>query len=324
MGSLLERLAAEHDLSPLSVVESRTKSSHVVLIADESYVFKFAVPEPLWPSVETEALALEVAAKVPGVGARLIGVGHVPELEGMPYLISGFIQGTPIGDSWGRMPKAQRLALSRELGVLVAGLHCVTPSRDVRSQFPGLKTVLSAARSIRRAKLWAERPTRRQRYSASALARLVAGIEALAPEAEEFFQSLRCETLCHNDLWEEHIRLGPGGQVAGIIDFGDADLAPPEYELLKLHTRVFRGCGECLAEFLSAYAQAGGPKLDLGVCRNIAVLHRFPEYSVYAAALQALGSSATLDEVLDRIWCSFDLPHLQRPIAGHNDIRSGA
>ncbi|MEQ4204855.1 phosphotransferase [Actinopolymorpha sp. B9G3] len=79
--------------------------------------------------------------------------------------------------------------------------------------------------------------------------------------------------LVHADLTEDHLFVD-GGQLVGIIDWGDAFVTDPYYELPALHLGAFGGDKRLLGAFLAGY----GWPVDDAFCRramSMALMHRF-------------------------------------------------
>lgn len=125
----------------------------------------------------------------------------------------------------------------------------------------------------------------RHRAWASLPARLIGQIE-------DFLADPSPPCLIHADLTEDHLYVDETGLV-GVIDWGDAIVTDPHYELVALHLGAFRGDKALLGSFLDGY----GWSVDSAFPRramSLALLHQF---DVFADIRSVLGGEHPLDEI---------------------------
>ncbi len=148
-----------------------------------------------------------------------------------PYLVQQRIGGT----AWrtARFTDAQAANVSEDLGRALAELHRLSPPRGTRFDPGWIQRVRDAAN---------ERLRHAGRLPEHLLNQVSAYLEDALPAA----------VLVHADLTADHVFVD-GGQLSGIIDWGDAMLADPYYELIALYFYCFDLNRDLLRTFLYAY-----------------------------------------------------------------------
>jgi hypothetical protein len=146
---------------------------------------------------------------------------HLP-----PYLIMSEIAGSTVQDSWATLTRAEQLAIAREIGTITAAIHCL-PQEDlveVERQFGGRREYTQLMQAERIAQIEAtERLSTRQRDVL---------LHYLVGEAQEFLDEPAKVT--HSDFSHAHIYLARESErvkVAGLIDWAEAMLGPPEWDI---------------------------------------------------------------------------------------------
>ena len=237
-------------------------------------------------SFRAERAALAAVAGVPGVAApRLLAEGWLQEGADpfWPYLVMTRMRGVPWGQA--NLRPASRLRVAAELGEQARLLWSSRPD-DVPAlePMPVPALVEAAGRS-------------------SLPARLIAGIGG-------FLAGLGpCgTTFVHGDLMHRHVFVG-GGHLAGIIDWGDAALADPHYELAKLHLDLFDGDKALLRAFLEASGWQVGSDfaqkaLALALHRQAQGLMQHPTMDVFHKLPRLLSpkGALTLHELASRLF----------------------
>lgn len=147
-----------------------------------------------------------------------------------PYLISSRIDGV----SWrnAALTSIQRTEIATDLARQIKRVHALPPSgAATAADWAGVAIDEAAHRSSLPAHLAAQ---------AGAFVDLHAGAEA----GDRVF--------VHGDLCRTHVFIA-AGRLRGIIDWGDAMLADPHYELVQLHRDLFASDKALLRAFLTAY-----------------------------------------------------------------------
>ena len=232
-------------------------------------------------SFRAERAALAAVAGVPGVAAPgLLAEGWLQEgaEPSWPYLVMTRMPGV----SWGQadLPPARQLRVAAELGEQARLLWSVQPD-DVPAlgTMPVPALVEAAERGSLPAPLIAQ------------IGGFMAGLGSLGT------------TLVHGDLMHRHVFVA-GGHLAGIIDWGDAALADPHYELAKLHLDLFDGDKALLRAFLEASGWQAGPDfaqkaLALALHRQAQGLMQHPTMDVFHKLPHLLppNGATTLDQL---------------------------
>ena len=180
-------------------------------------------------SFRAERAALAAVAGIPGVAAPgLLAEGWLREGAdaSWPYLVMTRMRGVP----WGQadLSPARKLRVAAELGEQVRLLWSLRPD-DVPALEPMPVPALVEA---------AERSS----LPACLIAQIGGFLAGLGPFGTAFV---------HSDLMHRHVFVA-GGHLAGIIDWGDAALADPHYDLAELHLDLFDGNKALLGAFLEA------------------------------------------------------------------------
>ncbi|MEO8674239.1 MAG: aminoglycoside phosphotransferase family protein [Casimicrobiaceae bacterium] len=228
-----------------------------------------------------ERAALHLVASDPRIVApKLLAAGTLfAEAEApWPYLVMTRVTGVA---SWrAELSAERRLSLAAELGRQVRLVHALRPSIDLsRAAEPAANATAAAAHS--------SLPPHLIGQIADYLARL-------GPFDRVFV---------HGDLVASHVFVD-NGRLSGIIDWGDATVTDPHYELIQLYRDMF-GCDKALFRaFLAASDWPVGkdfPHRTLGLAlhRQAVGLAQHHTMDVFEpiAALLPLEDFSTLDEL---------------------------
>jgi len=146
---------------------------------------------------------------------------HLP-----PYLIMTEIAGATVEDSWETLTRAEQLAIAGEIGTITAAIHRL-PQEDlaeVEQQFGGRREYAQLMQAERIAQIEAsKRLSTRQREAV---------LHYLVGEAQHFLDEPPKVT--HSDFSHAHIYLvreTDTVKVAGLIDWAEAMLGPPEWDI---------------------------------------------------------------------------------------------
>ena len=219
-----------------------------------------------------ELLAGHLEIPAPG----LVGAGQLWEDEPhWPYLITERLAGTPIRDM--DLPEESGLEIAAQLGTAISHLHRLEPPTAVAAR--DLLPRLRATAATRAASFGLPQP-------------LVAQVPSFLAD------SLEPDTLVHADLTADHVFIRDGGLEA-IIDWGDALVADPYYELVA----AWNGLGQNerrLDAFLAAYGWERGDDFPKRLLQAILefqfnALGGLPE-------LVDLDSVSSLDELAIRLF----------------------
>jgi hygromycin-B 7''-O-kinase len=167
---------------------------------------------------------------------------------GLPYLVMTEVAGATAEDIWDELSRSDQLALSREFGAMAAAIHRL-PQDDlaaVEQQAGGKEVHINAYRAEWEAEIErTEALTSRQRDEL---------LRFLLEEAPQHLDGP--PVLAHFDMAHNHIYMtqdSSGWGVAGIIDWAEAVIGPPEWDITYLWFWTFTRDREAMRDCLAAY-----------------------------------------------------------------------
>lgn len=188
---------------------------------------------PFWRAdaiAERQALQTISGLPVPEV----LGVG---DLEGWPYLVLRVIPGRPARELWRDLGMPDRLAVIRDLGDFMRGLH-------EQPTIPELATDWNAFLEQRRQRC-AEHHRVDEPFRSW-----------VAQRVDSFVEPPFDPVLLNADLTEDHLLLVERAgrwRLSGVIDFGDAKLGHPHYEFIAPFAFLTLGVPQLSHALLGAY-----------------------------------------------------------------------
>lgn len=105
----------------------------------------------------------------------------------------------------------------------------------------------------------------------------------------------RC--LVHGDLTEDHLFV-TGDTLLGIIDWGDAMVTDPFYELGALHLGAFAGDRRLLGRFLTGY----GWRLEEGFADHALQVALMHEFDLFPSIADAAATARSLTILAEKVW----------------------
>ena len=224
-------------------------SNNAVFLLDGSYVVKLYAPDQR-ASWRVEEAALQRLAANPTLPVPpLVAVGELAGVIACPYLVMGMVPGRPLDALRGQFSAAERIDIAAQLGALIARFH----RADV-SFCPQLESAQGGWRSLYR---------RRLRQLVEELDQTAALPAGLAAELRAFCRSREVaayleapRVLVHGDLTCYHVyaeKRADGWRVSGLIDLGNALVAPPEYDWIDLWLQTFERDVQQARAFFQAY-----------------------------------------------------------------------
>ena len=283
----VQRVLARHGLDttgPLSVGQGGTFPT---LISGDA-VIKFFGRLPLWESAHrAESAANRCIAGDPRILApRVLAQGRLfDDTEATwPYLVTERVPGANWEDA--SLSFEDKLSIAAELGRQVGFIQAREADTHVaRNDFwPAPDLTEAACRTVLPSHLTEQ------------VDRFVAGVDEGDP------------ALVHGDLMFRHVFVD-GGRLTGIVDWGDAMVADPHYELAQLQLNLFDGDKRLLRALLhasdwpvartfarQALAQAFHRQaVGLAQHGRTDVFHKLP-------AMLPLGEIGTLEELADLVF----------------------
>ena len=247
---------------------------------------------PFWATIaDREAQCLN-HLQTSGVPVpRLLGCG---EQDGWHYVIQERSPGRNLEDLWPTLLPAERVDVARKMGEILAMLHRV-PTGGLR---PG--GVVWSQLVQARINGWMGRKDV-QRLPAALRDSGVPYIETYgfsAPSGEE--------TVLHGDLAPENClaSVGEGGRVRveAIIDFGNAMLGPPRFDLTAPSVVMGKGDPTLVQALLDGY---GAPPLTVSVRRGLmayTLIHPMGDVADCLEIIPGLADATSWDVVAEAFW----------------------
>jgi hygromycin-B 7''-O-kinase len=208
-----EQIAKRHNLAR-SELDCFTEGTHLVWGTSRHVIKLFA---PLW--AEDEVVEVEMLRRLTGTGVRAPQLEAVGEFGGWTYVVIERLPGRSIGSVWEQTTEAEKVALARQMGELIASLHQVsTASWPIAERPPMTVDTLVAERLAH-----VEQDQRDRGADDDLASQLRVWLDGMAevPNAKP--------VLLHADLTGDHF-LVQDGRITGIIDFADAFVGPWTYE----------------------------------------------------------------------------------------------
>lgn len=194
-----------------------------------------------------------------------------------PYLIMLEIPGSTAENVWVDLSRFDQLAIARELGEITAAIHCL-PQQDlavVEQQFGGWREHVEAEQARQFPHIEATENISLQRRNDM--------IRFMKVEAQELLNSSLKVTHC--ELAHNHIYLSQDmgtWKVTGLIDWADAMLGPPEWDVAFLWFWTFSRDREAMRVCLQTlYADNPPPERFARRCLA-AILHTHSMPSLWA------------------------------------------
>ncbi len=250
----VETVCVRHRLTRCQHIQAGLPGTFPVFLLDDRYVVKFF--GDLFhgcQSFKTELDCYALLGTPPQLPTPTL-LGHGYLFPGSvawrwPYLISTVITGTSLGAVKERVSYEDKAELVETLGALVHHLHAI-PVKDTGFLAPTWERFLHFLHERRVAcmddhRRWGAMPER-----------LMNQIEGYLPPIETLVDELVCPQLLHCDLNEDHVLgdfTGNHWRSTGIIDFGDAMVGDPIYELVALHIGLAHCDKRLLRIFLDCY-----------------------------------------------------------------------
>jgi hygromycin-B 7''-O-kinase len=268
--------------------------SHIVYFVGQSFVVKLFVPLFAQDFTAEKLVARHLAGKISLEIPEIVAEGQV---AGWNYLVMTRISGTPLQFFWDDLLPDERRAIAVDVGRLIAFLRSV-PISGLESLGGDWSQFLAA--------------------QVAALAAHHLPIPELDWNPEQdfatFFDSLEGilgqpfqTVLLLADITREHVFIDycdRKRQVIGYLDFGDAMLGHPDYEMVAPGLEIAGGDPELLRSLLIA---AGYPEntLDQSLSRRLmayTLIHRYVDLAAVISMVPQARNAANLDELASLVW----------------------
>ena len=293
---LIGRILRKHGLRGGPIRPGRP-GCHAVFLVGPDLVVKLLAPYDFGPSrpggqgdYATELWVHELLARNSAIPA--------PELRahgyegGWPYLVTTRVRGRPIAEALHELSAAELRPLVAQVGRLMRAIY----------ELPVAESPMDWTSFMsRRIGQCAER----QRSLGSLPEPLARQIPELLAAAQPIPAAGFRPRLIHADISADHVfvvRRHGAWQVTGLIDFGDAMVGEPEYDLVAPGLDIVRGDAEVLRVLLDSAGYAPAPETDASR-RLLAytLLHRFVDLAD-VPWWQNSGEPGSLEELAERLW----------------------
>jgi hypothetical protein len=277
-----DQVIRRHDLpDPTGEVTVGVGGTYPTLVYGGLVIKLFGFAKAWKTSIVAERAAHELLADDPDIAApQLVSMGVLfpDEASSWPYLVTTRVPGTP----WEltSMTTKERLQVATELGLQLRRIHALRPhGHESTLTAPGPGISEAAAQSCLS--------------------------PHLVEQVDDFMRTLDTygRVFVHGDLVQLHAFVD-NGRLAGIIDWGDAVVTDPHYELGKLAFELFDCDKQLLSVFLDASQWVRGPEfarqaLGLALQRQAVGLTQHHTFDVFEPVGDhyPLCDIATLDEL---------------------------
>lgn len=254
---------------------TQSRDGSTVVFLSEQRCVKLHPPFPEFvDSHQRESAALgSVSRKLPIATPELLAEG---ELEAWPYFITKRLPGHPIDVLWDRLDPGVRIDLAIQLGEATRELHRLDSEPVARITEPW-KEFRTAQRAC---------CLERERDGGLAPSRLDE-LERYLERVDQIADLSSTSAILHTELGPSHV-LVEDGRITGLIDFGDAMVGDPEYDIAPVGMFVTRGDRAAFKAFCRAYGQDASaltdPNREARLLRH-ALLHRYGTLRWYLKVL---------------------------------------
>jgi len=295
----------KHGLRPAHNIRTGdVPGTYPVFIVDDKWIVKFF--GTLFDGEHAFSVELEVShllsARRDLPSPALIAHGYLlDESEGCrwPYLVFEFVKASSLSQVSDRLLFDEKIAMARTLGTMARRLHSV----DLHGMMI-LKPTWDAYHAMLQRQ--STDCTARHRNWGSLPERLIGQIDEFLLSPEELFDHHNQPALLHGDLTADHVLViqdGTDWRLRAIIDFGDAIVGDPMYELVALHFDIFRCDKLLLREYLLAYGYQD--RFGREVARKLLSLCLLFPYDAFHNLLERFPAASTvsdLNELADWLW----------------------
>ncbi|MCL4507080.1 MAG: aminoglycoside phosphotransferase family protein [Chloroflexi bacterium] len=303
----------KHGFAPVHEILCSNPGTFPTFIVDSRWVVKFF--GQLFDGADAYDMELTANLMVAEDGLipapHLIGLGSLFEAQqgwNWPYLIFEYLPGVHLGQVYDAVAANELLLIAQDLGVTVRHLHLINQryhsfyldNSNAYSRFIGKYR----PSCVQRHRVWKALPDH-----------LINQIEDYVLPVHTLTAPTRDPVLLHGDITGDHVlgQLIEGHfTIKGLIDFGDALIGDPDFELIALHLDAFRCNNRMLGEYLTAY---GLPAQSHGAWQHklmsLTLMHRFNVMRDVVQYLPAASSVRTLEELARMVWnptCEFGSP----------------
>jgi hygromycin-B 7''-O-kinase len=288
----IDEIRARHGLCDMPCRRG-PDGTHLVYLAGPSHVIKLFVPLFEQDFVAERLVAGHLAGRLDVETPVIL---HRGEIAGWRYLIMTRVPGYPLREVWSDIPAAERHAIARAIGELIKSLRSI-PVQGLEDLAIDGPTFL--ARQIATA---AERQ-REGGLPERLVEQIPAYLESTAVHLEQDLEPV----LLLADITAEHVLVSPrlrSWSVVGYVDFGDAFIGPPDYELVAPGLDIARGDGQLLRALLLGVGFTDSD-LNAELCHRLmayTLVHRYVKLQDILAVFPQAHRAVRLGELARVLW----------------------
>jgi hygromycin-B 7''-O-kinase len=300
----VEAVCERHHLAPHDAIRCHNPGTYPTYIVNNRWVIKFF--GELFNGAHSFAAELDanhmIASDdaIPAPALLAQDYLHGPDTHWRwPYLIFEYMDGESFGEAYECISLHDRLAIAHRLGELVCRLHqlpltntsLLLPTWDAFTNTLEAQRVTCAQRQL----AWHTLPTH-----------LINQIEGYLPPLAELIDRTQPPTFMHGDITGDHVfcRIMEGHwEIKGLIDYGDALVGDPAFELIALHLDAFRCDKRLLAAYLNSYGVSHSEWH--GMVKHImslTLLHQFDVLSIVRKHHPQITQFNTVEDLAECLW----------------------
>ena len=301
----VESVCQRHGLLPNdSIRQGDIPGTYPVFILQDRWVVKFF--GRLFNGESAFTAELDVSNLLAHDGQipapSLVTYGHLIDENGewpWPYLVFEHLAGESLASLRDRVSVDTMSRVARELGNLIKLFHAL-PLSEARFLGPTWDAYL--------AMLERQRPGCKDRHREwrSLPDHLIEQIDEFLPPTVRLVDCSTPPRLLHGDLTADHAvgQLTPNGwRIQGLIDFGDALVGDPMYELIALHLDLFQCDKRLLSAFLMSYDfEQEIDREDAAKLLSLCLLHPFNVFEGFRDRHPEAQSMRDLSQFADWLW----------------------
>jgi aminoglycoside phosphotransferase len=274
-------------LSAAGDLQSGFVGTYPTLLGDDLVIKMFGHFGDWRRSYRAELAANRTIAQDPRILApRQIATGELfPDSDhNWPYLISERLDGSAWREARLSLSPEQRNGIAVEVGRQIRLVHHQAAADGIQVRDDHR---VDQSEVMRRHRHWAE-----SGRSGALSGRL---IDQIPSYLDDYRVGSRC--MVHADLTEDHIFVRDG-KLIGVIDWGDAMITDPYYELGALHLGAFAADRQLLGSFLDGY----GWTVDQTFVRHAMQVALMHDFDLFSAVSSLCAEADSLDDLADRLW----------------------
>jgi hygromycin-B 7''-O-kinase len=300
----VQAVCDRHGYTPRASIRSSIPGTYPVFIVEDHWVIKFY--GQLFNGATTFAVEQQANRIVAADGVipvpQLLDSGALFGQDAgewhWPYLVFAFVPGINMSAIREQVSFEDQRATALQHAAIARRLHGLSVSSDgpLQMSWDAYAALLAQGRSG---------CTERQRAWGSLPPHLVEQIDDYLPPLEALIDRARPPRLLHADCTADHAMGtwdGRHWQMQHLIDFGDAIVGDPAYELIPLHLDLFGYDKRLLRAYLDSYGDTVDRRTLARKAMSLALLHPCNVLYLLPNRLRDPTAVPTLDALATAIW----------------------